>query len=84
MNVDNHVCVPVVDESGEVIARARVAPDLDERGQRALLNVVQAAVRLQAERDAADPEAAAERARRQEAMRARNAERLRRIRGEAE
>lgn len=83
MIADNHVCVPVVDDAGQVIAHARVSPDLDERGREALLNVVQAAIRLQAERDAADPEAAAERGRRQEAAIARVRERARRMRGEA-
>lgn len=75
---DNHVCIPVVDESGQVIASARVSPDLDERGRQALLNVVQAARRLMDEEDAKDPEAAAERGRRQAAAIARIRERVRR------
>ena len=82
VTVDDHVCVPVMNESGEVIARARVSPDLDEQGMRALVNVVEAARRLMAEQDAADPEGAAERGRRQEAgiARVRARARARRIR----
>lgn len=82
MTADNHVCVPVVDDAGQVIGHARVSPDLDERGQRALLNVMQAAQRLMAEEDAKDSEAAAELGRRQAAAIARVRERVRR-RGEA-
>lgn len=70
-----HVCMPLVDDDGQVVARVRASPDLDERGRQALLNVVAAARRLMAEQDAADPEAAAERARRQEAAIARIRER---------
>ncbi len=76
MTADDHACVPVTDDEGRVVARARVSPDLGEEGRRALLNVVAAAVRVQEERDAADPEGAAERDRRyaagQERIRARN------------
>ena len=79
---DDHVCIPVVDESGLVLGHARVSPDLDERGRQALVNVLQAAQRLMAEEDAKDPEAAAERGRRQAAAIARIRERVRR-RGEA-
>lgn len=71
MTGDNHVCVPVTDDAGEVIAHARVSPELDEEGRRALLALVEAARRHMAERDAADPEAAAERGRRQQAAIAR-------------
>jgi hypothetical protein len=78
----DHRCEPVVDDDGTVLGRARVSPDLGERGRQALLSVVKAAIRLQAERDAADPEGAAERARRQEAGRARIAGRMWRYRGE--
>jgi hypothetical protein len=76
------VCVPVVDGAGQVIGRARVSPGLGERGRRALLNVIEAARRLMAEEDAADPEAAEERGRRQTAAIARIRGRVRR-RGEA-
>lgn len=78
MTVDGQVCIPVVDESGQVLGHARVSSDLDERGQQALLNVVQAAQRLMAEEDAKDPEAAAERGRRQAAAIARIRARVRR------
>lgn len=67
MTADDHICVPVTDESGEVIARARVSPDLGEDGMRALAAVVAWAQKEMAARDAADPEAAAERTRRYEA-----------------
>lgn len=80
MTADDHVCVPLVDDEGRVVARARVSPDLDEDGRRALLGVVAAAQRLMAERDAADPEAAAERERRYAAGIARIRERARRTR----
>jgi hypothetical protein len=79
---DDHRCEPVVDDDGTVLGRARVSPDLGERGRAALLEITKAAIRLQADRDAADPEGAAERARRQEAGRARIAERMRRYRDE--
>jgi hypothetical protein len=82
VTADDHRCEPVVDDDGTLLGRARVSPDLDERGQQALLSIVKAAIRLQAERDAADPDAAGERARRQEASRARIADRMRRYRGE--
>ena len=82
MTGDGQVCVPVVDGAGRVLGHARVSPDLDERGRAALLNVVQAARRLVAEQDAADPEAAAERGRRQAAAIARIRGRVRRRRGE--
>lgn len=83
MTADNHICVPVVDDAGQVIAHARVSPDLGERGREALLHVVQAAIRLQAERDAADPEGAAERGRRQAAAIARVRERTERMRSQS-
>jgi hypothetical protein len=82
MTAEEHMCVPVVDNAGQVIGHARVSPDLDGRGREALLHVVQAAQRLQAERDAADPEAAEERGRRQRAAIGRIRERARRLRGE--
>lgn len=81
---EDHVCVPVVDDNGEVLGHARVSRDLDKRGQQALLNAVQAARRLMDEEDAADPEAAEERGRRQAAAIARIRERVRRARGETE
>lgn len=76
-----HVCVPVTDESGVVIARARVSPDLGEDGMRAMRAVIAAAQRLHAEQDAADPEGAAERASRQAVGVARIRARVRRLRG---
>lgn len=71
---DNHRCETVVDEDGTVLGHARVSPDLSEEGRRALVEV---------ERDAADPEAAAERGRRQAEGIARIRERARRRRGDA-
>lgn len=65
MTADDHRCEPLYDDAGNLVASVRVSPDLDEKGRRALLSLVEAAKRLQAEQDAADPEAAAERARRQ-------------------
>lgn len=81
---DDHRCEPVVDDDGTVLGHARVSPGLDERGRQALVALTKATIRLMAKRDAADPAGAAERARRQEAGRARIAERMRRLRGEAE
>lgn len=65
MTADDHLCEPLFDDAGNLVASVRVSPDLGEDGRQALLNIVEAAKRLQAEEDAADPEAAAERARRQ-------------------
>lgn len=79
MNADE-VCIPLVDDDGQFVGHARVSPDLDERGRQALLSVVAAARRLMAEQDAADPDAAVERGRRQEAALARIRERARRMR----
>lgn len=79
---DDHVCRPVVDESGVVLGHARVSPGLGPAGEAALLALVRACIGLQEARDAADPEGAVERGRRQEAARVRNRERLARIRGE--
>lgn len=76
-----HVCVPVTDEAGVVIACARVSPNLGEDGMRALRAVIAAARRFQEAQDAADPEAAAERARRQQESIARIRVRVRRLRG---
>lgn len=76
-----HRCEPIVDADGNVLGHALVAPDMDERGRAALL-LAEAVSRWQEQQDAADPEAAAERARRyaagQERIRALNA----RLRGE--
>ncbi len=83
MTGDDHVCVPLTDDSGRVVARARVSPDLGEEGRRALLAVVAAAVRLQEEQDAADPEGAVERERLYAAGQARIRERNARLRGQA-
>jgi hypothetical protein len=80
---DEQHCVPVVDDDGTVLGHARVSVVLSDEGQRALLSVVKAAIRFQAERDAADPEAAAERTRRQAASQARIAGRMARFRGES-
>lgn len=78
MTADDHRCEPVVDADGHVIGHARVSPNLSDEGRAALADVIAAAVRLQAERDAADPEGAAERARRRQRMR----DRVRRWRAE--
>lgn len=75
--IDDHTCQPLFDDAGNLVASVRAAPDLDERGRQALLSLVEAARRLQAEEDAADPVAAADRARRQ-------AEGIARIRARAE
>lgn len=84
MTADNHRCELVVDDDGTVLGHARVSPDLGERGRRALVELMKAATRLMAEEDAADPEAAEERGRRQQAAIARIRERARRRRGDAE
>ncbi len=83
MTGDDHVRVPLTDDAGRVIMRTRVSPGLDEEGRRALLNVVAAAVRLQEERDAADPEGAAERERLYAAGQERIRERNVRLRGQS-
>jgi hypothetical protein len=79
---DSHRCEAVVDDDGAVLGRARVSPDMSDEGRRALAALVRAVGEQMAAEDAADPEGAAERARRQEAGRARNAGRMRRYRGE--
>lgn len=84
MTADGHRCEAVVDDDGTVLGHALVAADLGERGRRALVEVVKAATRLQAERDAADPVGAAERGRRQEAAIARVRARAQQRGGEAE
>ncbi|MFB6392565.1 hypothetical protein [Polymorphospora lycopeni] len=48
-------CRPLVDDNGQVVASVRGSGELPEEARRALLNVVEAAKRLQAEQDAADP-----------------------------
>jgi hypothetical protein len=63
----DHVCRVIYDDEGNPIARA----DATDEELRAVRAVVEAAVRYLAERDAADPEGAAERGRRQEAAIAR-------------
>lgn len=75
--------MPVVDDDGTVLGHALAFPDLGEEGERALLAVVQAAIRLMQEEDAADPVGAAERAERQASAVARIRARGRRWRGEA-
>ncbi|WP_328344911.1 hypothetical protein [Micromonospora sp. NBC_00421] len=76
---DRERCVPLVDDDGQVVASVRVSGDLDEVARRHLLNIVEAALRLDAELDAVDPE----RVTRREAAALRRAERGRRWRGEA-
>jgi hypothetical protein len=71
-------CVPVVDDDGQVVASVRMTGVMDERFRRAMLDVVAAAMRADAELDAADPGRAA----RQEAAVQRIRERGRRWRGE--
>ncbi|MEV5211404.1 hypothetical protein AB0K35_28410 [Micromonospora sp. NPDC053740] len=71
-------CVPLVDDDGQVVASVRVAGELDEESRGHLLNIVKAALRREAELDAADPWRAA----RQEAAAERIRERNRRWRGE--
>lgn len=66
MSDDEQVCIPLTDESGEVVALARVSLHLSEEGRRHLLALVEAARGCMAEQDAADPEGAAERQRRYE------------------
>lgn len=78
MRDEEYRCELIRDADGNVIARAQVGPGFDDEARGHLMNVIQAAIRLQDERDAADPEGAAERVRRQEAMR----ERARRWRAE--
>lgn len=78
-----HVCRPVFDADGKVIGRAQVSPDATDEDMAMVARIVEAAIAHQEARDAADPDGAKERARRQEAARARDRERLARIRGEA-
>jgi hypothetical protein len=47
---DDHVCRPVFDEDGELIAVARVG-DLDERGEAALRDAIEAVRRRMQEED---------------------------------
>jgi hypothetical protein len=75
-------CVPVFDDDGNVIARAQVSADATDEDMRVIAAIVRAAQRYVEEQDAADPEAAAERGRRQEAGQARIRERNARLRGE--
>lgn len=82
--MSGNICVPVFDDDGTVIARAQVSPDIDEEGMRLVAEVVKAAIKLQAEQDAANPEAAAERAERQRRLIERIRDRNRRLRGGAE
>lgn len=75
-------CVPVFDDDGAVIGRAQVSADISDRGMAAVTELVKAAQKYMAEKDAADPEAAAERDRRYEAGQARIRERNARLRGD--
>ncbi len=83
MNADDHRCEPIVNDAGEVLGHALVAPDIDERGRAALLSLAEAVSAYAERQDAADPEAAAERARRQAATLERFGGRLRRLRDES-
>lgn len=76
---DREQCRPLVDDNGQIVASVRGAGELSDEGRRALLDVVAAAHRLEAELDAADPGRAA----RQEAAIQRIRERGRRWRGES-
>lgn len=84
MSLDDHRCETVVDSDGTVLGHARVSPDLSEKGRAALVEMMKAAIRLQAERDAADSAGAAERGRRRQAAiaRVRARARARWLRGE--
>lgn len=70
------------DGSGDPPAIVHGDEPLSPEGEKAMRALIAAAKRLQAEEDAADPEAAAERARRQEASIARIRERNARLSGE--
>ncbi|MET8278209.1 hypothetical protein [Micromonospora sp. NPDC005174] len=70
--------MPLVDDDGQVVASVRMSGPMDEPFRRAMLDVVAAALRAEAEADAADPERVA----RREAARRRREERVRRWRGE--
>jgi hypothetical protein len=74
---DDHRCEAITDADGNVIARARVSPDITDEGRRALRNVIEAAIRLHESQPAPSPEEQA----RVEAVRARNRERNRRLGG---
>ncbi|MEV1315306.1 hypothetical protein AB0J14_04395 [Micromonospora arborensis] len=75
---DRERCVPLVDDDGQVVASVRVTGELGERGRQAMLDVVAAVMRAEAEADTADPERVAHR----EAARRRREARVRRWRGE--
>lgn len=79
--IDDHRCEPIVNDEGEVLGHALVAPDMDERGRAALLSLAEAVSAYAEQQEAANPEAAAERARRYAAGQERIRARLRR-RGE--
>jgi hypothetical protein len=64
VSLDDHRCETVVDSDGTVLGHAHVSPDLSDEVRGHLVELMKAAIRLQAERDAADPEGAAERGRR--------------------
>lgn len=70
----DHVCLPVYDGAGNIIAHALVAPDLSADARLAVLELVAAARRGLGD----DPEAAA----RQEAAVRRVRERVARLRGQ--
>ncbi|MEU0078634.1 hypothetical protein ABZY58_12110 [Micromonospora tulbaghiae] len=76
---DGMRCEPVYDADGNVIARARVSLDISDEGRRALADVVAAAIRLHE----SQPPPNAEEQSRIDAVRARNRERMRRLRGES-
>lgn len=79
MTDDDHRCELLRNDAGEVIARIRVSPDLDERGRAALTALVAAAARKFEEDCAADPTIGERQAAAVERIHAR----VRRLRGEA-
>ena len=77
---DPERCVPLVDDDGEVVASIRMSGDMGEERRRAFLALVAASRRLHEAEMERDPGIAL----RQAAAVARNRERLRRIRGDAQ
>ncbi|WP_146605843.1 hypothetical protein [Micromonospora craterilacus] len=72
-----HRCEVVTDDDGQVIAVARVSPELTDEGRRALRNVIGAAIRLHE----SQPPPSREEQARVDAVWARHRERLRRLGG---
>lgn len=79
----DHRCEPVYDTAGNVIGRALVDPGMSDAGRDALAALVAAVRREMAAEDDADPEAAAEHGRRQQAAVERIRAKVARRRGEA-